>query len=736
MSMARPSRIPPPTYQRSRNAGTSIWRWRIFSGVVAISFILLAARIYVVQFIERGQYVQQADENRLDTISIPATRGVITDRYGKQLAANVASANVTVTPAGLPDDPDAELAVLEKLSSLINVPVTGGVTVDEQGLPQRSLLTQVREGQGIAPFRPVIVKKDIPIDRARIILAQKTQLPGVGIEFVSAREYPTGPLTSQIIGYMGPIPARLGADYEARGYVLDRDRIGYDGVEFTLEDLLAGQPGLQTVVRDVAGEIVQKIGDPRPATPGYNVELTIDAELQQAAQDALTDEIKRLNTFYNKTVTERGVVIAMNPRTGEVLAMVSWPTYDNSRFARNIDYPYYLQVSQDPLKPLFNQAVGSLYPPGSIFKILTLTAVLEEGVVRQDDVLFDPGHIELVNRYYPNDPGQSQRFVCWIERGSGKGHGYVDARHAIAWSCDVYFYKVGGGFEQEVPGLGLGIERLAAWMDMFGLAKPTGVELPGDQNISQVAVLPTPDWKRRAWGENWSTGDTYNSAFGQGYVTVTPMQILNVLNTIVDDGNVARPTLVRRVLDSEGHVLRDFIPDTHDIRDLLRAYWPSSPFHPGVAYPETLSQSMQVVRDGMREAVTIEGGTALGANLGYVPVAGKTGTAEYCDDNAAALDLCVPGNWPAHAWFMEYAPFANPEISIVAFVYNGNEGAIVALPVATQVMDAYFKLKAKRAAEQQAQPVTPTPPLIEPGPGAGPTPTAPLALPTAPPYQP
>ena len=271
--MARP--IIPHPQAFGRKPGPDIWRWRIFNAIVALIFTLLAFRIYQVQFIERDQYVQQANENRLGTVSIPATRGIITDRNGVQLAVNVASANVTVTPADLPDDPDEELAVIERLSSLIAVPVSGGVTLDERGLPQRSLLTAIREGQGIAPFRPVIVKQDLDIEKARIILGRKSELPGVNIEWVSVRHYPTGPLTSQIIDYMGPIPSRLSEDYEAQGYVLDRDRIGYDGVEFTLEDMLAGQPGLQTVVRDVAGQIIQNVGDPRPAVPGYNVELTI-----------------------------------------------------------------------------------------------------------------------------------------------------------------------------------------------------------------------------------------------------------------------------------------------------------------------------------------------------------------------------------------------------------------------------------------------------------------------------
>jgi penicillin-binding protein 2 len=664
-----------------RNGNRKNYRPLIFQLVVIVSFLILAVRLYVIQFVERQTYVLQAEENRFDQISIPATRGIITDRYGVPLAVNVPSANVTVTPALLPDNEAEEMAVLRRLASLINIPLSGELnTVDERGIPQRSLLTMVREEQGIAPYRPIVVKSDVPLDVARQIIADQGSLPGVDVEWVSVRSYPTGALTSHIIGYMGPIPESLADEYEARGYVLDRDRIGYDGVEFSLQEWLAGSPGLQAVERDVAGQIRRTIGDPRPAQPGYNVRLTIDVELQQAAQQALVDEINRLNQYYGRIVTERGVVIASNPRTGEILAMVSWPTYDNSRFARAIDYPYYLQVSQDPLHPLFNQAISSLYPPGSIFKVITATAVLEEGVVTPDYLIYDPGQIQLENRYYPNDPGQAQTFVCWIQRGTGRGHGYVDMIRALAWSCDVYFYKVGGGYRDEVPGIGLGIERLGEWMRIFGLGEFTGIELAGEID----GIIPDPAWKRRTWGENWSTGDTYNSAFGQGYVTVTPLQMLNVLNAIANDGVQTRPTLVYEVSDADGHVIRGFQPD-------VVGQLPVSP------------ENLRIVQEGMRAAVTIEGGTAVTANLPYVAVAGKTGTAEYCDNEAAALDLCVPGNWPAHAWFMAYAPYINPEISVIAFVYNGGEGAFVALPIVRDVLDAYFRLKTERLVEQQAQ---------------------------------
>ncbi len=669
--------------------------------VIALSFLVLIWRVYTLQFTQRDIYVARADDNRFDIVSIPATRGIILDRYGKELAKNVPSANVVVTPAFLPDDSDAEMAVLRRLSGMIGVPLSGVLnTVDERGIPQRSLLTMIREGQGIAPYRPVTVKTDIDQDVARIIMSERNSLPGVDIDWVSVREYPTGALTAHLIGYMGPIPPERADEYEALGYVLDRDRIGYDGIEFSLDPYLAGNPGFQVVERDVAGLIIRTIGQTRPPQPGYSIRTTIDVDLQREAQKALVNMIDFQNTYWGRTITERGVVIAMNPKTGEILAMVSWPTYDNSRFARAIDYPYYLQVSQDPLRPLFNQAISSLYPPGSIFKVITATAVLEEEVVTPDQILTDPGQIQLENRYYPNDPARVQNFVCWKD----DGHQEVSFVQAIAWSCDVYFYKVGGGYPGEVPGIGLGINRLSAWMDLFGLGQFTGVELAGEID----GTIPTPEWKRRTWGENWSTGDTYNSAFGQGYVLTTPLQMLHVLNTIANNGIITRPTLVREIIDADGKVVKGFEPDTSDLRGKLRAYWPDA--HDGEPYPGTLDQTLRYVQEGMRGAVTMEGGTANDAALPYVAVAGKTGTAEYCDDVAASLNLCEPGNWPAHAWFMAYAPYHDPEISVIAFVYNGNEGSIVALPVAREVMDAYFRLKTERAIEQQANDLpTPTP---------------------------
>ncbi|MGF1507001.1 MAG: penicillin-binding protein 2 [Anaerolineae bacterium] len=682
---------------RNDNPPNNPVRLGIYRLVVVLILVIFAARIYQIQFLQADEFISQANENRFEEVSEPATRGIIVDRNGVPLATNVASANVVVTPALLPEDEEEELEVLGRVASLLGIPLSGDPgTVDERGIPERSVLGVVREIEGIAPYRPAVVRSDVPYDIARLIIAE--DLPGVDVEWLSARSYPTGALSAHIIGYMGPIPQSVADEYEAQGYVLDRDRIGYDGIEFVFNEQLAGSPGLRLVERDVAGQIIRTVGETVEPEPGLNLRLTIDVELQQYAQERLIEELEALRDEYpdDEIGFDRGVVIATVPNTGEVLALVSWPTFNNQRFARTIDYPYYLRVSQDPEQPLFNQAVGSLYPPGSVFKIITATAALEEGIVEPEDAFFDPGEIQLENRYYPNDPGQSQTFVCWLNDEEG-GHGFVNLIESLAYSCDVYYYKVGGGFEDELD-RGIGITGLKTWMEHFGLGEATGLELPGDQTIGQIAVVPDSTWKRRVWGESWSTGDTFNASFGQGYVTTTPLQMLHAMNIVINDGAVVRPTLVYEWTDSEGVVRGGFEPD-------IVGQMPAS------------LETIRLVQQGMRAAVTLddegirEGGTAqtsqeifdeAGQAMGMVvATAGKTGTAEYCDNIAANLERCIPGSWPAHAWYMGYAPYDNPEISVIAFLYNGQEGSGRALPVATDVMVEYFRLKLERALQDQ-----------------------------------
>ncbi len=736
------------------------WRLTFFQGVVIAVFLVFSIRLYELQVVRSDEYRLYADDNRLNERLLAAPRGAIFDRYGVPLAVNVPAYNVTVVPAAVPSSVDAALAVYNRLSALVGVPPTAALAA---GRGVRSIEEIVDEGARIAPFRPVVVATDVDLSAAMQILEERISLPGVDIEPIGVRQYPTGALTTQVVGYMGPIPEAEAAALRELGYNPAFDRIGYAGVEFFLEDILSGERGRELREVDVAGEVIKVIGQV-PPTPGQNVRLTLDTKLQEAAETALRNRIALVNAAEGRLRTQSGVVIAMNPQNGEVLALVSWPTYDNSRFARSIDYEYYLTMLNDSQKPLINHAISSLYPPGSVWKLITAAGVLEEKVIAPQTTLSDPGRLVLPNRYAPNDIAAAQTFVCW----NRNGHGLVDMLAGIAQSCDVYFYQVGGGNPEISPNVlrpnGLGPIDLFRYATAFGIGSELGIELPGEQ----AGRMPDPDWKRRVYGENWSTGDTYNAAFGQGYVTTTPLQLIASTAAIANGGVLYQPTLVNSLLDAEGNVVQVFEPHvlrhvnidnldpaepirlllledmimkgpsslaclcepTSDYYNPLRCdpqnysntvdidpdpfvqdmrqytvYIPynynfngrvCSPLRFNSRYtpPFVSNENILLVEQGMRATVTV--GTAQSANLPYINVAGKTGTAEYCDEIAWPLGLCVPGNWPAHAWFTAYAPYENPEIIIIAFVYNGGEGSLVALPIVVETLEAYLRLKNER----------------------------------------
>ncbi len=745
------------------------WRLTFFQAVIFAVFLIFVIRMYELQVLRHSYYQSFADENRLKALPIAARRGAIFDRNDRRLAFNVPAFNVTIIPAQLPDAEADELAVYNRLSALVDVPPTREIA-EQASRFARSIQELVQEGAGIEPFRPVIVAQDVPQLVAMQILEERIYMPGVDVEPVAVREYPTGELTTHVIGYMGPIPAEEAEALRAQGYDPAFDRIGYEGIERYLENRLAGVRGSILREVDVAGEVVRVINQREPI-PGQNVRLTIDTELQAFAQQALIDQLQELNSLAGRVISSQGVVIAMDPRTGEILVLVSYPSYDNSRFARAIDGEYYLEIVNDPLRPLVNNTIKSKYPPGSVWKVITAAGVLEENVINPNSLLLDEGQILVENRYAPNDRAASQRFVCWLR----EGHGRVNMINGIAWSCDVYFYQIGGGnpnlSARTIRPGGLGIDDLFRYGTAFGIGSELGIELP----FENPNRMPDEDWKRRNEGESWSTGDTYNAAFGQGYVNVTPLQLLASVAATINGGVLYQPTVIREFLDEERQVIDPFEP--HILRTINRELLqpgeeltlllledmlmkresslacvcePNSQWYdpnrcdpagyrntvdlnpdPGIEdlhtyrihiplnysfngsvcqpvrfrassepyIPAFVSQStLAIVQEGMREAVIGEGGTAQPAALPFVEVAGKTGTAEYCDDIARPLNLCVPGQWPAHAWYTGYAPYDDAEIIIIAFVYNGGEGSATALPIVRKTMVEYFRLQAERGA--------------------------------------
>lgn len=740
-----------------------LWRSLVVYGGVIFVVLVLVSRLFSLQIFTEPAWVSQAINNYTTEISDPASRGIIYDRNGYILARNIASYNVIITPASLPDDEGDIQRIYRELSALIDVPVNNGdveyaklfgVCVPGPGIAQI-----VELGDSIAPYTPVKIKCNINEELARVIREKSVDWPGISVEIEPVRDYPTGSTTAALVGFLGPIAATQQDAYEARGFVTNRDKIGYAGIETSMDDVLLGTNGKRVVQVDVAGQVLRNLEPPIAPVAGNNVVLTIDTRLQQAAESALKDEINYWNTTLGYYRISSGVVIAMNPKTGEILAMVSYPSYENNRMARFIPSYYYEQLIQDPRRPLVNNAISGEFPPGSTFKLSTATGAYNEGVVTKDQIIKTPGKLVLCERFRPSDPctaANSRPFVDWIyDRGgviNEAGFGQLDFFHCIAYSSNVCFYKLGGGYENEIPE-GLGIYRLGEYARALGYGAKSGVELPGEEN----GLIPDPKWKRINQGENWSTGDTYIASVGQGLVLGTPLQVLMSGATVANRGKLMQPTIIREIQDNEGRVitawfdpatfyvyLQKQVTDesgrtrtvwintskpTEQLDSLPQGSYQISPFTPNMKWDVTVDPKIQIyncdvgycdptgeyrtvtpetinaVRTGTRLAVIEDPlGTLFPVFTKTDPfpiaVAGKTGTAEYCDDVARQADRCKFGLWPTHAWTLAYAPFDDPEIVILAFAYNGGEGGSVAAPIVRRVMQAYFELKSIDLASQ------------------------------------
>jgi len=659
------------------------WRVQILYLALVLLAFLFIGRLYQFQIVQGSSYQAQADENRFTEVRLPAERGVIYDRNGQILVRNIPTFNIVITPALLSDSEAENQATYAWLSELTGVPVNQEGEPAARCVPGRGILQFVEEGATNAPYEAWPIACDVAEDIARVILEAAGDYQGVSVEIAPVREYPTGELTASIIGYLGPISEQTREYYESLGFIADRDKVGYSGIEYQYQEILAGSNGLKLVEIDVAGQELREVGEVIQPTAGYSLRLTIDTRLQAAAQTALRNRMEFINRYANERRSPIGVVIAIDPNTGEILAMVSEPTFENNRFARFIPADYYTQLAADERgKPMINHAIQLAFPPGSTYKIVTALGIMNEGVLSPNETLFDPGKITIANRYFPNDPGKAKDFVCWNE----EGHGDVDFLHAIAWSCNIYFYKAGGGYENEVNP-GLGIDLLGDYAQALGYGAPLGIDLPGEFD----GLVPSRDWKRRTQGENWSTGDTYNASTGQGYVLATPLQVLTSAATIANGGRVMWPHLVQEILDGEGNVVETIDPQV--LWDLTDGFVTENT-------PDINVESwvIDLIQQGMH-MVTLDGGTVYGyGDLDTISSAGKTGTGEFCDTVAFNKGLCEPGNWPTHAWYVGFAPYENPEIAVVAMVYNGGEGAVTSGPIVKQVMETFFTLKAIDAA--------------------------------------
>jgi penicillin-binding protein 2 len=670
---------------------------------------LFVLRLWDLQIVRGAEYTNRAVNNRLREEAIDAPRGIIYDRHGQPLVVNAPNFEVQIIPAYLPEDEKDERAVFERLSRLLNMPIEhvstitstrvitgqGVLTVldgmkylydrSEDSIESRKSYIKniVDEVRGIAPYEPVVISSTVPSAIALQIAEEAYTLPGVRVHAAPVRQYISGTATSGILGYLRRI-TEDDLPLLPPGYNPDTDRVGAVGIEGEFEELLRGRKGRRIVEEDVVGREIRVVNEPLAAVPGNNLHLTLDLDLQRFAQQTLQDAIDEINRFFDRTKTRRGVALVMNVKTGEILAMVSLPTYDNNIFSKAAIKQEELDaISNDPYLPQLNHAFQSAFAPGSVFKVVPAAAGLQEGVITPRTIIFDPGVLVLPNEYFPDNAALAQKFYGWFRPGFGD-QTVVDA---LAHSTNVFFYKVGGGYhvEGEPEFNGLGVERLAKYAENFGFGQTVGIDLIGEA----AGLVPNPLWKRQNKAENWTTGDTYNFSIGQGFLTATPLQVLAAYAAIANNGVLMQPHIVAQVTDADGNVIQRVTPKA--ARTL-----PISP------------ENLAVVKQGLDAVVNTESGTGYDfARVDGVHIAGKTGTAEYCDDMALKNGECYVGHQPTHAWFAAYAPVEDPEIAVLAFIYNGGEGSERAAPVAQKILQYYFEQKPQPPAVQTGQVITP-----------------------------
>ena len=723
--------------------------------VIVLGFLLY--RVWWIQQTRGPELASLAGENQTADLQTDAPRGVIFDRVGRPLAVNQPSFNVTITPAFLPSDPNEQRAVFERLSLLTGVPVTNTLqqqalveaanpelvatysrlaeiygasveeTLDQVGVVPKlpdSVEGIVRE-HSFAQYVPAVITTGIPITLAYTIEQESIFLPGVRVLPDPQRYYPSGEFTSHLIGFMGPIPNENWID--VLGYQRD-DRVGWSGLESSMELELAGKKGRRRIEQDWTGREVRQLGLAEEPVAGLNLHTTLDLDLQEQAYEIMSQimEVNRTTPRVDEITGERtlpeieqAVVVVMNPQTGEILSMVNFPTFDNNRFQTEVPVDYYLRLARDDYTPLVNHAISGTYPPGSTFKLVPASGALQEGVISPERLLTAPGQIEIPNRFAPNDPGRAQTFVCW----NRAGHGLMDMRQGISNSCDIYFYKISGGFDQDGEFVeGLGVDRLSRYAEQFGFGRVQGIELP----LEAEGNVPTRAWKRRTQGEPWSTGDDYNLGIGQGFMTATPMQVTQMAAVVANGGFLYRPAIIHHMTDEDGNVV--IVDDDSQVIARARPgpggktilmdadgnplddptlniefdengefiYQPDvvDAVDVGREYLQIVAEGMQLVNQRIDEEKFYTGATYVDWLDDFgITTAGKTGTAEYCDNIAIERGWCrfeKKAVQPTHAWYVGYAPVDDPEIVVGVFIFNGGEGSAWAAPVACNVIAAYF----------------------------------------------
>ncbi|MFN8633605.1 MAG: penicillin-binding protein 2 [Chloroflexota bacterium] len=625
----------------------------LFRAAVFVTFALLATQLWRLQIVEGPQLRQRADNNRVRISQITPQRGVIYDRKGTLVASNAPIFVVSIVPADLKSSQETE--TYARLSGLVGVPV-----------PEIRQAVEKRKVDGHI-FDPVPIKSNVPREAALLVEQDLANLPGVKVTVESARKYAEGRTLSQILGYLGPIsPAVLSqAEYKQKiekdGYTIN-DKIGAAGLEDTYESVLRGRPGRQLYEVEASGREVGTLRVERP-DPGKNLVTTIDLDLQKSVTQILQEGLFHGNV---------GCAIVSDAKTGEILALVSLPTYDDNVFGDDSREEELASLLKDPEQPFFHRAIAGNYPPGSTFKLVTGMGALQEGVASRNTIIESKGILWVPHDFYPNF---RQPFPDWSVLGK------LNYLQAIANSSNIYFFYLGGGYEPE-GFVGLGNERLARYARMIGYGAPTGIDLPGET----AGLIPDEAWKLQKIGEKWVKGDTYNMSIGQGYVEASPLQVQGMTMAIANMGKVLRPHVVRQIVDSDGNVLSTASPEV--VRTL-----------------EIDPRNIQTTIEGME--LGFSGQLLRDYRIPGLRIAGKTGTAEY------GQSTNPNGELPTHGWFTGFAPVDDPKVVVTVYVDHGSSSRDAA-PIAARIFRHIFGFP-----DTPPKPPQPTP---QAAPGASPAP--------------
>ena len=588
-------------------------RYKLFLIAGLVGFLALCLRMWHLQIIKGEEFSRLSKHNRIRIREIPASRGMILDRRGRILIDNRPSFEVLLIPEDIED--------MEKTTRFLHRILK--VTPEE-------VQKRLEANKHRPPFKPIRIQSDISRLHLALLKTHQLDLPGLILDVHPRRAYNYGNMAFHLMGYLGEINGHELKQSRFKGYQMG-DIIGKYGAEQQWESFLKGIDGGRQVEVDAHGrelKVLQRV----KSHPGNNLFLTIDLDLQMTCETLLQGK--------------EGAIVAMNPRNGQILAMVSHPSYDPSLFAGGINHDDWETLIQNPFHPLQNRAIQGQYAPGSVFKVITAIASLEERVISPQEFLFCGGSYRFGNRTYR----------CWRKGG----HGKINLHRAIVESCDVFFYQVGQR---------LGIDTLAKYAKAFGFGKATGISL----NDEKPGLIPSSEWKKKVYNEPWYKGETLSCAIGQGFILVTPLQLLNALSAIATEGILYLPQLVGRIERANGKLLKSYKP-------ISIGKIPVSP------------ENLMLIREALLGVVNEDRGTGRVARIKGVSVSGKTGTAQVISLREDVKEEDTPYEYRDHAWFVAYAPMESPIISVAVLVEHGGHGASASAPIARKVIQKYLSI--------------------------------------------